>query len=509
MEVSRRTLLGALPVAAAAAACTKDAAPAGPPPEVARFSDDWPLPGRDLANSRAVSSAALDRENVGRLEVAWSTPLPGASAFSNVGTTPLVLGGTVLVQDLNSNVRALDRRTGAVRWTRRFDTVQIGPNGVAAGWGKVFAGTGGTRVSAMDLATGKEVWTRTLPRTGSVTVGVQAQVADGLVLVSTVPVDPEKGGYLGGARGVIYALDPADGRTRWTFDTVPEDLWGNPEVNSGGGVWFPPAVDPVRGVAYYGTGNPAPFPGDEQYPNGSSRPGPNLYTDCVLAIRLRDGKLLWYFQATPHDLFDHDLMLTALATGRDGARTVVATGKAGRVIGLDPATGKVRWDTKVGEHQNDELTQLDGPTEVLPGGLGGVNSPPAVAHGNVYVAVVNLPTTYSPDEPQVWPPDLGKRPGAVVAVDVASGDVVWERSLPGDPLGGVLAVNDLLFTSTMEGTLYALDRRDGAVVWSQTAPGGSNTWPSFAGDALFWPVGSGDDPALMAMTVDGAPPARA
>ncbi|MFM7062039.1 MAG: PQQ-binding-like beta-propeller repeat protein, partial [Actinomycetes bacterium] len=314
MELSRRTLLGALPVAAAAAACTRDPGPAGPPPELRRFASDWPLSGHDAANTRAVTSSVLDRSTVGRLQMAWSTPLPGTSAFSNVGTTPLVLGDTVLVQDLNSNVRAVDRRTGTVRWTRAFDRVQIGPNGVAAGWGKVFAGTGGTRVSAMDLSTGTEVWSRQLPRTGPVTVGVKAQVADGLVLVSTVPGDPEQGGYLGGARGVIYALDPTDGRTRWSLDTVKGDLWGNPRVNAGGGVWFPPAVDTARGVAYYGTGNPAPFPGDEQYPNGSSRPGPNLYTNCVLAVRLRDGKLLWHYQASPHDLFDHDLMLTAIAT---------------------------------------------------------------------------------------------------------------------------------------------------------------------------------------------------
>ena len=507
MELSRRTVLGALPLAALAAACTKDVVPAGPPPEAARYAADWPLPGYDFANTRAVSSSALDLGSVDRLAVAWSTPLPGASAFSNVGTTPLVLGDTVLVQDLNSNVRSLDRRTGKVLWSRSFDTVQIGPNGVAAGWGKVFAGTGGTRVSAMDLTTGKQVWSRTLPRTGSVTVGVQAQVADGLVLVSTVPVDPEKGGYLGGSRGVVYALDPSDGRTVWSFDTVKGDLWGNPVVNAGGGVWFPPAIDPGRGVGYWGTGNPAPFPGDEGYPNGSSRPGPNLYTDCVLAIRLRDGKLLWHFQATPHDLFDHDLMLTMLARGTDGRQVVVATGKAGRVIGLDPRTGTVRWDTKVGEHQNDELTTLTGPTEVLPGGLGGVNSPPATAHGNVYVAVVNLPTTYSPAVPELSPPELGQRPGAVVAVDAASGDVVWTTTLPGDPLGGVLVVNDLLFTSTMDGTLYALDRHDGKVVWTYRAPDGSNTWPSFARGAIYWPVGAGPNPALLAFALDGKVPA--
>jgi len=80
MEFSRRTLLAAVPAAAVVAACTKDVVPSGPPPEVAKFASDWPLPGFDFANSRAVTSSALDLTNVDRLKVAWSTPLPGASA---------------------------------------------------------------------------------------------------------------------------------------------------------------------------------------------------------------------------------------------------------------------------------------------------------------------------------------------------------------------------------------------------------------------------------------------
>ncbi len=79
----------------------------------------------------------------------------------------------------------------------------------------------------------------------------------------------------------------------------------SPNVNSGGGVWYPPAFD-GKGSMYFGVGNPAPFPGTGKYPWGSSRPGPNLYTDSLVKLNAKTGKLDWYHQVTPHDLYDWD-----------------------------------------------------------------------------------------------------------------------------------------------------------------------------------------------------------
>ena len=68
--------------------------------------------------------------------------------------------------------------------------------------------------------------------------------------------------YTPGDRGIVHALDVATGAERWTFDTVESpDLWGHPEVNSGGGAWYPPAIDTAAGLVYWGTANPAPFVG--------------------------------------------------------------------------------------------------------------------------------------------------------------------------------------------------------------------------------------------------------
>ena len=93
---------------------------------------------------------------------------------------------------------------------------------------------------------------------------------------------------------------------------------------------------------YFGIANPAPFPGAPGYPNGTSRPGPNLYTDSVVALDVDTGKLRWFYQVTPHDILDRDqvhVMLTH-AGGRD---VVLSAGKSGEVVGLDADTGKFLW----------------------------------------------------------------------------------------------------------------------------------------------------------------------
>jgi glucose dehydrogenase len=96
-------------------------------------------------------------------------------------------------------------------------------------------------------------------------------------------------GYAGGTSGIAYALDQETGELVWSFRVVEDDFWGNPEINSGGGIWYPPAVDPETGLTFWATGNPAPFPGTIDYPNASSRPGDNLYTNTMLALDLHSG----------------------------------------------------------------------------------------------------------------------------------------------------------------------------------------------------------------------------
>jgi outer membrane protein assembly factor BamB len=186
------------------------------------------------------------------------------------------------------------------------------------------------------------------------------------------------------------------------------------------------------------------------------------------------------------------MVLTQLVDLPGGGRVLVHTGKGGRVLGMDPDTGTLRWDTPVGMHQNDELTTYAEATTALPGVLGGVETPPAAADGTVYVAVVNAPSTYeSPEERFVLNARLGTSPGNLIAIDAGTGAIDWQVDLPGDALGGVTVVNDLLLTSTYQGQLLAYDRATGREVWRHDAGGFVNGWPAVAGDTVVWPVSGG------------------
>jgi glucose dehydrogenase len=474
------------------------------PPEVVQHADEWPLPGRDYANSRARSDSTITTATIDRLAPAWSVPLPGAGAYGSASSTPVIVDGVVYVQDLASDVRAIDMKTGAVRWTHKFGSFQIGPNGPAVGYGRVYVASSSSEITALDITTGDELWSTKITVGETDGVDIQPTVVGGLVLAATVPVSL-KGQYKGGDRGILWALDAKTGEKVWTFDTIKSpDLWGHPEINSGGGAWFPPAVDVERGLVYWGVANPAPFAGTKEFPKGSSRPGPNLYTNSVVALHVSTGKLAWYHQGVPHDLFDHDLHLTAIATRGRGTPSVIGTGKLGRVLALDPDTGKLQTDTPVGIHQNDDAATFDGPKVVMPGFFGGVETPPAVADGIVYTAVLNAPSNEEPDvNHNLGGTDLGTMPGEVAAVDVKTGDVVWATKVDGDPLGGALVVGDLVITGTYQGSIVALDRATGRIVRTFAAPGGINGWPAATRDTIVWPIGMGKTPGLIAYRLVG------
>lgn len=486
--------------ATAMAATSRGSSPV--PPDVEEHLGEWVLPHRDYTNSRATTDSEITAANVATLEVAWTREMPGRGLFGNYASTPLIVGDTVYAQDLTSNVWALALDTGKVRWRKVFDEPVIGPNGIGVGYGKAVAVIGRGQVIAFDAETGKKEWSRSVnlgPQDG---VSIQPTIVDGLVLVSTFPGNIAEQDFPAGVRGVIQALDVDTGKRVWKFDTVKgDDLWGNEDVNAGGGAWYPPAVDTERGIAYWGTGNPAPWPGTEEFPGGTSREGDNLYSDSVLALDIRDGKLDWYQQANPHDLFDHDLQLTMLVDDADGRQLVIASGKLGIVFAYDAVTGEPVWETPVGTHLNDDLLELDGETRVSPGPLGGVLTPMAHTDGVIYVPVVENPATYVPDTPNfVGGFALNGGTGLLVALDATTGEVIWEHGLDtGMNFGGATVVNDLVFTSTGDGTVYALDRATGAEVWRYEAGGAINGWPAVVDDTILVPVGASEPPALVAL----------
>ena len=444
---------------------------------------------------------------IGDLGVAWTFPIESQTAFGALATNPLILDGVVYVQDLTSNVYAIDLETGEQLWKTTYDVDQLGPNGVAVGYGKVFAVQGVNAIVALDLDDGSEIWATDL-RTQNDSEGITIQpiVFDGRVYVSTVPGTGVTDFYAGGVAGFLYALDQETGQVVWNFSTVDSpDLWGNPEVNSGGGAWYPPTIEVQSGRTFWGIGNPAPFPGNEEFPSGSSRPGRNLYTDSVMAMT-SDGQLDWFTQVRRHDLYDLDFQLSPILAqvpiagdDAEGDREVViGGGKNGEIVAMDRATGEILWRTSVGTHKNENVDPVPASgIEVYPGTLGGIETPMAFRDGVVFAAYIDGSTFYTPSGSQSTPID--ERTGGIVAVDATNGQLLWESSYDVIPVGAVTAINDLVFSSTYDGRMFALDRETGGEVWTMQSPAGINGWPAVAGDTIVVPAGVGAAPMLIAL----------
>jgi outer membrane protein assembly factor BamB len=468
------------------------------PPEARAGAASWAYPDHDPSNSRMATGSPISAKNLATLTTAWTV-----SASGGLPTSPIVVGQNVFVEDQVGEVFDINLTSGAVVWKSPSNGYSVGPEGVAVRWGKVF-GVSPTSLFALDEKTGRLLWSTRLTQTATEGIDVQAQVIGREVIASTVPVSV-KGIYTGGDRGFVFAVDERSGKVRWSFDTVASStLWGNPSVNSGGGSWYPPSFSAHSGLLYVGIANPAPFVGTAQYPNGSSRPGPNLYTDSTVALTIGRGKLVWYHQADAHDLFDRDFVHTMIVRvppegGRPARTVVVGTGKSGVVIGMDPRSGRQLWRTPVGVHKNDGLSALSGATEILPGTFGGVLTPPASAHGTVFVATLNAPDTLYPDQTEYFGGKTGTMPGEVVAINARTGRTLWDTHVPGDPTGGITLVNNVVLTATLQGSILGLSMSTGKILWKLQGPGGIDGWMSVAGRTIVVPVGYAKPPTIWAL----------
>jgi outer membrane protein assembly factor BamB len=264
---------------------------------------------------------------------------------------------------------------------------------------------------------------------------------------------------------------------------------------------------------YFGTGNPAPFPGIEGKPFGASRPGPNPYTDSMVKLDAKTGKLEWAYQQTPHDIYDWDFQDPPILASAGGKELAIGAGKSGIVTAVDTKTGKPVWSTPVGTHNghdDDGLKAMRGESSkiktgtVYPGLLGGVIAPMAANETTVFVPVVNHPLVLESGTA------IGEGPeatGELVALDLASGKVDWKKVFPTPVYGAPTAVNDMVFVSSFEGAVYGLDARSGGEIWQASLPAGSNTGLAISGDTLLVPAGlpltEGQEPALVAFRLGG------
>ena len=485
------------------AACGGSSSTVASTPTAQPSTSAWPLANYDYSNTRNASGSSITEQNVNQLGIAWNAPVSGVSAFGALATSPVVANGVVYWQDLQSNVYAVDLHTGKLAWMKMYNAASIGPNGVAVDNNKLFVISSTASVAALDAKTGNPIWTWQNPQPKLQGIDQQPTVYNGTVYISTVPGTGVTSFYQGGQIGVLYALDEQTGKVKWSFNTVKDgNLWGNPQVNSGGGAWYAPAIDTTTGTTYWGIGNPGPYPGTKQYPNASSRPGDNLYTDSELAIS-STGQLLWYKQIKAHDLFDADfetspILTTATINGAQ-KKIVIGAGKLGYTVAFDAQTGDILWKTSVGKHQNDNAQQIPAgkSLEVYPGTYGGVETPMALVGNVIYVPVINMSTTYTPSGLQ--PSTSFSGTGELDAIDITTGKILWTANFPAIDVGGATVVGNLVFTSTYDGKVFGFDRTSGKQVWSWQAPGGINSPLTVVGDTMLVPVGISKSPTIVAL----------
>ncbi|HVY65307.1 MAG TPA: PQQ-binding-like beta-propeller repeat protein [Gammaproteobacteria bacterium] len=352
----KRAIIAALAAAVCSAPALAQREAAAPPKFTAKqltapAGDHWITNGGNIYNQRYSTLALINKGNVAQLKPAWRTHLNGSATESKYSgqAQPIVYDGVIYISTGANDVFALDVDTGRILWSyeahldQNITVVCCGweSRGVAIGEGKVFAGQLDGKLVALDAKTGKVVWS------------VQAETnADGFS-ITTAPLYYDGlliTGFAGGdraSRGRVKAFDAKTGKLVWTFYTVPgpgefgHDTWpANNDTwkHGGAAVWQTPAVDPELGLVYFSTGNPGPDL------NGSVRAGDNLFTVSIVAIDVKTGKYRWHFQQVHHDLWDYDspnpVVLFDAVVGGVPRKGIVEIGKTGYVYILDRVTGK-------------------------------------------------------------------------------------------------------------------------------------------------------------------------
>ncbi len=431
--------------------------------------------------------------------------------------------------------------------------------GVAVSNGKVFIGTVDARLIALDANTGAKLWdihvaqdtaqtedTASLSQLdekshkdtyggtgigiamapvvykGKVIVGVTG-VGYGLH-VDTPRLDAPLGAVIGvsglyGRPGFLAAFDVNTGERIWKFDTIPSQGWEGvfAETTSdgvplnrniaaekasmqeyrdawrygGGSAWTTPAVDVNTNTLFFGTGNPSP------QMNDISRPGDNLYTVSLVAFDTETGKLKWYYQQVPHDLWGYDLASPpVLFHYVKNGKTIPAVGQAGKtgwyyVHNRD--TGELLLKSEAFVPQKNMFTKATREGVVLyPGILGGSNwSPSAVDESTQtsFVAGIHAPIKYTlVEEPAKdglpairyasSEPTKDPRWGTLSAINLTNGKIKWQVKTTHPLIGGLLATRGgLIFMGEGDGFFNAYSSETGQLLWQAQTDAGVNAPP--------------------------------
>jgi alcohol dehydrogenase (cytochrome c) len=438
----------------------------------------------------------INTSNASHLTMEWAFQVGDLGQFE---TTPIVVDGVLYGTGQNDRAFALDARTGRAIWRyQRNLPDKLQPccgmvnRGFAILGDRLFMATLDAHLIALDTKTGNLLWDVSAADYHKAYTFTVAPLA----VKNEVIVGVSGGEY--GVRGFVDAYDAATGRRLWRFETVPgpgkpgHETWTGDSWKTGGApAWITGTYDPDLNLIYWPTGNPSP----SNY--GGERGGDNLYSNSMLALDADTGKLKWFYQFTPHDLYDYDatqvpVLIDAEWEGR-ARKLMIQANRNGFFYVLDRTDGKflfakafgtVTWASSIGKDGkpivNTSLPAKPEGRRVCPGALGMTNwySPSYNPDtGLLYVATstecdifTSAPQKYRAGHDflgSVYVPDPVERPtGALKALDALTGDEKWSFPYFSNPNGGALSTSgSVVFGGDSDGNFIALDAKTGHDLW--------------------------------------------
>ncbi len=454
---------------------------------------EWPTYNGDLKANRHSPLNQINTENVNRLQLQWSYSF----SYNGLEMTPLMADGVMYVTGPNQ-VCAIDAQTGRQIWcysrprtpagTIAGDAAKGATRGAALLGDRIFFNTDNAHMICLNRLTGALMWDVVMPESPSRYGATGAPLVVGDLVISGVAGGDE------GIRGFIAAYKVTTGELAWRHWTVPKrgepgsETWSGKAIEVGGGsTWLTGSYDPETGLLYWPTGNP--FPDTD----GEDRKGDNLYTNCVVALDVKTGKLKWYFQFTPHDLHDWDatepLVLVNTRFGGRDRKLLLQANRNGFYYVLDRTNGefllgkpfvkKLTWASGIDKNGRPELVEGNKPTRT-----GTVTCPAVRGATNWYSTAFNPNTSlfyvmavedcnlyqqsqlggYVPHRDPKNPPEKYLR-----ALDMETGKIVWEIQQVGPPeanYSGVLSTEGgLVFYGETGGGFAAVDAKTGKTLW--------------------------------------------
>jgi alcohol dehydrogenase (cytochrome c) len=483
---------------------------------------EWPTYHGDHTGRHHSPLTQITTANVKNLSLAWiyrlntstagavmggSGPEPQAPTGGGFGPSgravdvkgiPLVVDGVMYVTTTN-HVWALDARTGDEIWHYLWKgRSAIGNRGVGIAGQWLYFMTADNSIVSLDARTGKERWAKALASPDAPNISTVAPIVIGKQVIIGV----------GGDSGTdtpswVESRDIESGEQIWKWRTVPGpgepgiETWPSPEVaaRSAAAPWQPPTYDPELNLLYVPTGQPTPT-----Y-NGKGREGANLYSSSIVALNPQTGKMVWYYQTSPHDTHDWDAtQVTVLIDGViDGRprRLLAQTNRNGYYFLLDRTDGKPIASRSFGlvnayKPGRDERGQLipDPAKEASPPGSlvfpsqEGVANYPAQSYspqtGLFYVNATNSGSIFYLPRDASDPTGFGRSSewhiglfdSSLLALDYRTGDVKWRHRYEhrigfwSSTHPGVLTTaGGLLFTGDPSGNFIAFDAANGDILW--------------------------------------------